>query len=118
MVVENRQNSIQQNCCVFERQAGRGSQFWTRLEITPAPPKQTFRHLHPSIGCGKIFVTLPRTGLRLRLPTVRYTVAVSGYTPVDRGMIRDYEASPTIDDVLAGRDAEMEFVLELTRSGN
>jgi len=58
-------------------------------------------------------VTLPHTRLRVRLPMVRYTMAVSGYSPADRGMIPGHEVIPTIDDVLAGRDAEMEFVLEL-----
>jgi hypothetical protein len=58
-------------------------------------------------------VTLPNTEIQLDVPMVRYTMAVSGYTPTDRGIIPDHEVIPTKDDLLAGRDAEMEYVFKL-----
>jgi hypothetical protein len=42
-------------------------------------------------------------------------MAVEGYTPADRGLVLDYSVQPTIEDVLSGRDAELEFVIDLIR---
>jgi hypothetical protein len=55
---------------------------------------------------------LPNTGIRVRIPVVRYSMAVSGYPP-DRGIIPDYPVSSTIKDLLSGKDAELDFVIEL-----
>jgi hypothetical protein len=55
---------------------------------------------------------LPKTGIRVRIPLVRYSMAVSGYPP-DRGIIPDYPVSSTIKDLLSGKDAELDFVFEL-----
>ena len=57
-------------------------------------------------------LTLPNTGIRVRIPLVRYSMAVSGYPP-DRGIIPDYPVSPSIKDLLSGRDAALDFVIEL-----
>lgn len=57
-------------------------------------------------------LTLPNSRLRIRIPVVKYTMAVSGYPP-DRGIIPDYPVVPKMSDLLNGRDTEMEFVLEL-----
>ena len=57
-------------------------------------------------------LTLPNTKIRLRIPMIRYTMAVSGY-PKDRGIIPDYPVSATIEDLLNDRDAVMEFVFDL-----
>jgi C-terminal processing protease CtpA/Prc len=59
-------------------------------------------------------LTLPNTGIRVRIPVVRYTMAVSGYPP-DRGIIPDYPVTPTINDLLNGKDAEMDFAIELIK---
>jgi hypothetical protein len=40
-------------------------------------------------------------------------MAVSGYEPVDRGLIPEHRVEPTIEDLLAGRDVVLEYVLEL-----
>ena len=64
---------------------------------------------------GGATLTLPHTGLRIRIPFIRYTCAVSGYEPRDRGLIPDHPVAPTIDDVLAERDVDMEYAIELTR---
>jgi hypothetical protein len=57
-------------------------------------------------------LTLPNTRIRVGIPMVRYTMAVSGYTPVDRGLIPDIPIDPTIEDVLSGRDVELESLVE------
>jgi hypothetical protein len=57
-----------------------------------------------------VMATLPRSGLRVRVPLVLYTMAVEGY-PKDRGIVPDFPVSPTIEDVLAGRDVVMERAL-------
>ena len=60
-------------------------------------------------------LTLPNTGIRVRIPVVRYTMAVSGYPP-DRGIIPDYPVTPTINDLLNGKDVEMNFAIELIKN--
>jgi C-terminal processing protease CtpA/Prc len=58
-------------------------------------------------------LTLPHTKLRVRIPMVRYHMAVSGYDYPDRGIIPDYPFTRTIKDHLTGKDTEMEYVLSL-----
>jgi C-terminal processing protease CtpA/Prc len=60
-------------------------------------------------------LTLPNTKIRVRIPLIRYTMAVSGY-PKDRGIIPDYPVSPSIDDLLNGRDTVMEFTIDLIQN--
>lgn len=60
-------------------------------------------------------VTLPNTRLRLRLPLVRYHMAVSGYGDRNRGIIPDYPFSRSISDLLEDRDTELEYALDLIR---
>lgn len=57
-----------------------------------------------------VMATLPRSGIRVRVPLVLYTMAVEGY-PKDRGIVPDFPVAPTIGDVLAGRDVVMEKAL-------
>ena len=57
-----------------------------------------------------VTVVLPNTGIRVRVPLVLYSMAVDGY-PKDRGIIPDVLVSPTIEDLLAGRDPVMERAL-------
>jgi C-terminal processing protease CtpA/Prc len=57
-------------------------------------------------------LTLPNTKIRVRIPMIRYTMAVSGY-PKDRGIIPDYPVSPTIKDLLNDKDTVMAFTLDL-----
>jgi len=57
---------------------------------------------------------LPNTQIRVRIPLVRYTMAVSGY-PSDRGIIPDYPVFATIKDVLNGKDTELDFVIKLMK---
>jgi hypothetical protein len=57
-----------------------------------------------------VTATLPATCLQVRVPLVLYTMAVDGY-PKDRGLVPDFPVSPTIEDVMAGRDPVMDKAL-------
>ena len=57
-----------------------------------------------------VVATLPNTRIQVRIPLVIYTMAVDGY-PKDRGIVPDVPVSPTIEDLLAGRDPVMERAL-------
>jgi len=57
-----------------------------------------------------VTATLPATRLLVRVPLVLYTMAVDGY-PKDRGIVPDFPVTPTIQDLLAGRDPVMERAL-------
>jgi hypothetical protein len=57
-----------------------------------------------------VLATLPNTRIQVRIPLVIYTMAVDGY-PKDRGIVPDFPVSPTIEDLLAGRDPAMERAL-------
>ncbi|MCX6569042.1 MAG: S41 family peptidase [Candidatus Aminicenantes bacterium] len=54
-----------------------------------------------------VMATLPNTRIQVRIPLVLYTMAVDNY-PKDRGIVPDVPVSPTIEDLLAGRDPVME----------
>jgi hypothetical protein len=58
-------------------------------------------------------LTLPNTKLRIRIPMVRYHMAVSGYKYPDRGIIPEFPFARSIEDLLAGKDTELEYALEL-----
>jgi len=57
-----------------------------------------------------VIATLPNTRIQVRIPLVLYTMAVDGY-PKDRGIVPEHPVSPTIEDLLAGRDTVMERAL-------
>ena len=57
-----------------------------------------------------VTAALPNTGIRIRVPLVLYAMAVDGY-PKDRGLVPDVPVSPTIEDLLAGRDPALERAL-------
>ena len=57
-------------------------------------------------------LTLPNTRLRVRIPLLLYTMAVSGY-PGDRGIIPDHQVEPSIEDLLEGKDPVMEYAIDL-----
>jgi hypothetical protein len=46
---------------------------------------------------------------------MKYSSAVEGYTPVDRGLIPDIEIEPSIEDVLVGHDTVLEYTLRMIR---
>jgi SAM-dependent methyltransferase len=55
--------------------------------------------------------TLPNTRIQMGIPMILYTMAVEGY-PKDRGIIPDVPVTPTIEDLLAGRDPAMDRALD------
>lgn len=57
-----------------------------------------------------VMAALPGTGIRVRVPLVLYTMAVDGY-PKDRGIVPEHPVTPTIEDLLAGRDPAMDKAL-------
>ncbi len=59
-------------------------------------------------------LTLPKTKMQIRIPLVKYSMAVSGYDKF-RGIIPEYQVGPTIDDVLNDRDTVMEYTLGLIK---
>jgi hypothetical protein len=61
-------------------------------------------------------LTLPNSKLRVRIPLLRYTMAVSGY-PEDRGIIPEHPVEPSIEDLIKGRDVVMEYALALIKKG-
>ena len=66
-----------------------------------------------NVSGESVRLVLPNSGLRVSIPLIKYSSAVSGYTPVDRGLIPDMAMEPSIEDVLAGRDRVLERVLEM-----
>jgi C-terminal processing protease CtpA/Prc len=60
-------------------------------------------------------LVLPHTKIVMRVPFMKYVLAVSGYRYPKRGVMPDYPVQPTIADRLAGRDPEMEKALSLAR---
>jgi hypothetical protein len=61
------------------------------------------------------YLTLPHSGITVEIPMVRYEMAVSRGA-LSRGVLPDIEVTPSIDDVVAGRDPAMKRALELARS--
>ena len=57
-----------------------------------------------------VMATLPNTRIQVRMPLVLNAMAVDGY-PKDRGIVPNFPISPTIDDLLAGRDPVLERAL-------
>jgi Peptidase family S41 len=60
-------------------------------------------------------VVLPNTKITVRVPLVTYYMAVSGYKAAAHGVVPDYLVNHTIDDLIAGRDKDMEIALQLAR---
>jgi C-terminal processing protease CtpA/Prc len=63
-----------------------------------------------------VTATLPNTRIQIRIPLVLYTMAVDGY-PKDRGIVPDFPVTPTIEDLLAGRDLVKERALLYLEKG-
>ena len=69
-------------------------------------------------GCSAFvtpFLRLPETGLRLRFPLYKISLPVPG-TDEGRGVMPDFPVDYTIQDVLKGKDRDMEKALELAKS--
>jgi C-terminal processing protease CtpA/Prc len=64
-----------------------------------------------------INLTLPNTKINVRIPLVSYYLAVGGYeAPAAlRGVLPDHPIDYSIEDLLAGKDKELDKALELAR---
>jgi hypothetical protein len=62
-------------------------------------------------------LVLPNSGLRVTIPLVTYTLAVSGTHANGRGVAPEVEVRPTIGDYLSGRDVVLEKALAMARGG-
>jgi hypothetical protein len=60
-------------------------------------------------------VTLPNTKFAIFLPLVTYYMAVNGYKAAAHGVMPDHTVKYTIEELLAGRDKDMEVALSLAR---
>ncbi|MEL6733717.1 MAG: S41 family peptidase [Bacteroidota bacterium] len=60
-----------------------------------------------------ITMTLPHSQLRLILPLVNYRTNVEPLEKVGRGVTPDFPISPSITDLVNGRDTELAFTLKL-----
>ena len=63
-----------------------------------------------------VTATLPNTRIQIRVPLVLCRMAVDGY-PKDRGIVPDFPVTPTIEDLLAGRDPVMARALLFLEKG-
>ncbi|WP_170137876.1 S41 family peptidase [Chitinophaga dinghuensis] len=57
-------------------------------------------------------VLLPYSHISVAFPTVRYTMAVQDNGKMKRGIIPDYEVTPTIGQLISHRDMALELALE------
>ena len=60
-------------------------------------------------------VKLPNTQVGVVVPIVTYYMAVSGYKAASRGIVPDYPVEHTIEDLIAGKDRDLELALQLAR---
>jgi Peptidase family S41 len=56
-------------------------------------------------------VVLPNSGITIRIPLVRYTMAVKPLTPLDRGVIPEYIFYPTIHDLADHTDTQLNYAI-------
>lgn len=68
-----------------------------------------------SFGSGATLV-LPNSGLRVIIPLMTYTLAVSGVHPNGRGVIPESVSMLEIGDYLGGKDLQMETALLLAHA--
>lgn len=60
-----------------------------------------------------VFVTLPNTGFKTRIPIVGYYTNVNSNVEMGRGIIPDYELEPNIDEIINDNDPELELAIKL-----
>lgn len=62
-------------------------------------------------------LALPETKIQFNLPQTTYQTAVRGYEYGDR-LMPDYFVVPTLEDVLCGKDVQMEYAFKLMQKKN
>jgi C-terminal processing protease CtpA/Prc len=60
-------------------------------------------------------VTLPNTKLIVYVPLVAYYLAVNGYEAAAHGVLPDYPVRDRIEELIEGKDKELDLALELAR---
>ncbi len=61
-------------------------------------------------------VYLPNSQLFLQIPLVRHTLPVKEKVPLGRGVCPDHEIIPTIEELVQGRDPELDLALQLIQN--
>lgn len=61
-------------------------------------------------------LSLPNSGITVIIPEIKYTLAVHQVRFKDRGVIPDHTLIPAIQDVLAGKDVQLNFAIKLANS--
>lgn len=65
---------------------------------------------------GTVRLRLPHSGIQLSVPKIRYSNAVGQNSGPGRGIIPDYPLTPSISDILAGKDPQLEKAFEKSGS--
>jgi hypothetical protein len=71
---------------------------------------------HGNSSGNDAVLVLPNSGLRVVIPLVTYTLAVSGQHANGRGVVPEVEVTPTIGHYLSGRDVVLEKALTIARA--
>jgi C-terminal processing protease CtpA/Prc len=67
--------------------------------------------------CGRMVkLVSPNSKLELNFGVLTFYLDVSGYKYSDRGVLPDYPVAHKLNDLLAGRDKDMELALSLARA--
>ena len=64
---------------------------------------------------GEDMVTLPNSQITVRVPLVKYTLAVKKTRRKDGGVIPDHIIYPTVSDIVEKRDPQLEYTLQLAQ---
>lgn len=73
---------------------------------------------HGNSSGNDALLELPNSGLRVFIPLITYTLAVSSEHAIGRGVVPDYAIEPGIEDYLNGRDPQLDRALALARSAS
>jgi hypothetical protein len=60
-------------------------------------------------------VSLPNTGITVRIPMIKYTMAVKKISNDIKGILPDYPSYITISDIIEKKDGQMEYALKIVR---
>ena len=74
-----------------------------------------------STGGNYLQLRLPGSGLEIRIPTIRiFTAVEEDYVkqPKGRGTFPDYIITPTVEDIMVGKDVQLEKAMEVLREYN
>ncbi len=71
---------------------------------------------HGNSSGSDALLVLPHSGLRVAIPLVTYTLAVSGKYPYGRGMVPEVQVAPSIADYVSGNDVVLARALSIARN--